>query len=519
MRTDTNETERTVSSICRSDGTTPAERYLKKLCDRSFLSLWSYPGVYRDQGKSGTKGDGKEVCDLLVVFENHIIIFSDKDCEFPSTGNVELDWSRWYRKAIQKSAEQVWGAERWILSHPNRLFLDRACAVPFPIDLPDSKVAKVHRVVVAHSASKPCVEAFGGSGSLIIAPQLTGEMHSAPLKDGGIPFAVGHINPSKGYVHVFDDTTLDIVMTKLDTITDFLGYLTKKEKFIASGKLTWAPGEHDLLAYYLQNYGADEEHDFIVPPDTTGVAIAEGLWEEYSNSAQRRAQLLADEISYAWDKLIETFSRHILAGTSYHLSHPGVENHERYLRLLAREPRTARRMLASALLELIDRTPKSIRATRTIFSSRDEGKLCYVFLLLPHPKSVQYDKYRQVRMELLKKYCMVTRLNVPVVQEIVGIATETGRAKGGSEDIAYVDARSWTPEHQTEARRLKSEMANLGLLGEYQGWMTTAEEYPDPPNSVDQQPASAPSVSMKGRGRNQPCHCRSGKKVKRCCGQ
>ena len=65
-------------AISRADGITDSERYLKKLCERTFLSLWSYPNVYRDQG-GAAKGDGKEVCDLLVVFENHIIMFSDND--------------------------------------------------------------------------------------------------------------------------------------------------------------------------------------------------------------------------------------------------------------------------------------------------------------------------------------------------------------------------------------------------------------------------------------------------------
>ena len=64
------------AAIERALGTTPTERYLKKLCDHTFLSLWSYPGVYRDQ-YAGEGGDGKEVCDLLVVFENDVIVFSD----------------------------------------------------------------------------------------------------------------------------------------------------------------------------------------------------------------------------------------------------------------------------------------------------------------------------------------------------------------------------------------------------------------------------------------------------------
>jgi hypothetical protein len=52
-------------TVARNEGITPDERYLKRLCDRSFLSLWRYVGLYRNQ-KSDGKGDGKELCDLLV---------------------------------------------------------------------------------------------------------------------------------------------------------------------------------------------------------------------------------------------------------------------------------------------------------------------------------------------------------------------------------------------------------------------------------------------------------------------
>jgi hypothetical protein len=80
-------------AVRRSEGVTPSERYLKRLCDRSFLSLWSYPGVFRDQGRTNGKGDGKEVCDLLVVFENHVIIFSDKYIQFDNAADVGVGWA------------------------------------------------------------------------------------------------------------------------------------------------------------------------------------------------------------------------------------------------------------------------------------------------------------------------------------------------------------------------------------------------------------------------------------------
>ena len=58
-----------------------------------------------------------------------------------------------------------------------------------------------------------------------------------------MPFTIGQIDPAKGYVHVFDDTALDIVMSTLDTITDFTAYLTKKEQFLTGNRIVMAAGK------------------------------------------------------------------------------------------------------------------------------------------------------------------------------------------------------------------------------------------------------------------------------------
>src|SRR5438094_7032303 len=79
-----------------------------------------------------------------------------------------------------------------------------------------------------------------------------GAQHTARRSEGGTPYAIGQVEPKRGFVHVFDDASLRIVMNTLDTITDFVGYLSKKEAFITSGGLLWAVGEDDLLAYYLR---------------------------------------------------------------------------------------------------------------------------------------------------------------------------------------------------------------------------------------------------------------------------
>ena len=94
--------------VKKSGGLTASENKLAILGYHTFLSLWSYPNPYKMQS------NGKELCDLLIVFDKHIIIFSDKDCAYGNSGDALVDWRRWYKKAIQKSAEQLIGAKNWI---------------------------------------------------------------------------------------------------------------------------------------------------------------------------------------------------------------------------------------------------------------------------------------------------------------------------------------------------------------------------------------------------------------------
>jgi hypothetical protein len=492
--------------IHRRDGTTSAERYLKQLCDRSFLSLWSYSGVYRDQFDSPTAKIGKEVCDLLVVFQNHIIIFSDKDCVYPDGNDKELNWRRWYKRAVKKSADQIWGAERWIKSNPQRIFLDPSCTQPFPYPLPDHTTAIFHRIIVAHGASEKCQALFGGSGSLMMDSTMIGSVHTASVTEGIRPFTIGQVDPAKGYVHVFDDTSLEIVMRTLDTITDFVQYLTKKERFMTSDRAIFIAGEEELLAYYLRDIDANKEHDFIVPPDIDGLGIEEGLWDEFISSPEYKAQQEANLVSYVWDGLIEQFNTHILGGTQYYTTPEGIDYSERNVRFLAREPRTRRRFLAESLLDAMEKTSSSMKYARVLEPSRPDDPY-YVFLILPHPDGISDEFYREGRRGLLEAYIMSTKSLYPQALDIVGIATENDpTSEHRSEDLLYLNTKNWTEEPQAKAQRIKQETGFLTNLTKFSG---VVREYPV-------EPQKSP---MKGRDRNKPCFCGSGKKFKKCCGR
>ncbi len=198
---------------------TPTEHFLAALAEHTFLRLWSYPSVYRDQG------NGKEICDLLAVFENHVVVFSDKFCEFPNTGNLSVDWNRWYSRAIKKAAAQAVGAERWLRSHPSRVFTDKTCSTPLPVPLPYGEDAVYHRVVVAHGSIARAKEYWldAHDGSLLINSSLRGDDHyCAPLEPdpdrlNGPQFQIGHVLPDGGYVHVLDTDSFVQVMQLLDT--------------------------------------------------------------------------------------------------------------------------------------------------------------------------------------------------------------------------------------------------------------------------------------------------------------
>ena len=71
-----------MQSVNEFDGTTESERYLASLARTTFLSLWSYSNVFRDQGLS-QQTVGKEIADLLVVCNDDVVVFSDKYCQFP----------------------------------------------------------------------------------------------------------------------------------------------------------------------------------------------------------------------------------------------------------------------------------------------------------------------------------------------------------------------------------------------------------------------------------------------------
>lgn len=465
--------------IVLSDGTTSSERHLARLCERTFLRMWSYPNLFTDRGRHGNVGVGKELCDLLVVFANDIIIFSDKSCEFPDSGNLEVDWKRWYRKSVKKSADQVFGAERWIKNFPARIFLDPNCQHPFPFEIPSGSEARFHRVVVASNAIERCRQHHGGSGSLHVAP-----VQPLSVASGEIPFFIGNVSPDRGFVHVFDEVALEIVLRELDTASDFVAYLGKKEDFILSGKLFAAAGEEDLLATYLVDINDEGVHDFLVPDGYDQVVIDQGHWANILQHPQYIQKRLEDEVSYLWDHVIDFMAGHTMNGTLEEGMQIGLGDHEKLLRTVAAENRLSRRLLAASLrdkIECPDLVPNGPEghSVRTMFNSQEKDDLAYVLAVVGGGAFNERPDFRQIRREFLREYAILTKQRYPALQRIVGIATDPWFIPDAerSVDMLYYDAEHFTQDDEDLANAFRGDFG-LAQRDQLDVVNTEISEYP-----------------------------------------
>ncbi|MCP1213981.1 hypothetical protein [Acetobacter okinawensis] len=471
-----------MTPIIRGEGLTPSEQRLARFADRAFLRLWSYPNTFNDRTKTAC-GGGQELADLLAVFENHVVLFSDKAIRWQEGKAIELAWSRWYRRAVNDAVVQLNGAERWLDLHPDRVFTDKHCTQPLPVPLPGKADRITHLVAVVSGAEAACRRYFSDPrGSLIIVPGLKGDAHVDITRSDFRPFLVGDVNPGGTFIHVFDPVGLEFVMSELDTVADLTAYLTARTKFLRSGKINLAAGEEHLLAAYMMNGFKDGKPGFI--PEKlrkrtrrAQLVIPEGEYETYVSS-QLYAEIAGlKKQSMLWDEVIELVTQHVLDGTSISILNyePSVALSEEALRVIAAEPRMNRVSLAHALWGAMTRcvTEGMARFVRRTSVTRrfPMHHVGYLFLILPQDKGAgSYEEYRVYRSRMLLTYCLSLFREQPKLDTVVGMAFDVylkdGEIRTRSEDVLALEPPDWTPEEiaNLQANRALFEMVDLREL-------------------------------------------------------
>ncbi len=449
----------------RSEGLTESEQLLAKLCDESFLKLWTYPNLYKKRAK--------ELIDVLVVFGDDVILFSDKSCGYTDSGDTEVDWLRWFKKSVAKSARQIEQAERWIRSYPHSIFLDAKCTEPLPIALPPVGRMRVHRICVALNALDRA-EVETGRRSLAIKPSAQG---------GEEAFTIGKIGEARGCVHVFDEECLEVILKELSTAPDFIHYLNSKTALFDRGRFVLAEAETDLLAYYLWNGRTFPFHTPLArlawsliraafrfdgslrtsflwdwrkwPPAAARMRLEPDLWAKVEASAEFQRGRQENEISEFWDNLIEYVTGLYLDDDLEFGNEIEMSDYERLVRLMAGENRFFRRTLAKAILDRADRARENAISTLLPSSQTD---VTYVLYIGRGDQGGDHNAYRAARAEELRRRCHAAKAVHPDRRWIVGMALDARGVEGSSEDFMLLDTQDWTAEAIQAAGVLRQEL-------------------------------------------------------------
>lgn len=382
-------------------GLTPSEKFVNALCEKSFLKLWTHPNP---KGKKG-----KELCDCLIVCAEHVIIISVKEIQYKDTGD-HFGYERWTKKAIEDSAGQIWGAERWLQSqetierHDGRIII-----------LPEQSDRKYHRISV--SLGSEC---------------------QIPITWGDLGF---------GFVHVCDENSTKILFEELDTITDFTNFLQYSEKLMNKSRLVLfdGGGMQDLIALYLQNsldfHMEDNSPDMLV--------ISDDLWTGFSISNEYKYMKLDFKSSYIWDRLIEYYTKDLLTDGMFDMYNKDITKNEQALITMALQPRGHRANLADSFMEFLQKPELKI-ASRAVTGHDDTA---FVFL-------IGSSADREYRAKELLLRCLVIRQKFPNMTTVVGIATDRPNASeiGYSSDIAYLYLPELTLEDEKMINRMQNEL-------------------------------------------------------------
>ena len=417
-------------SINKQEGVTDSEKLLSELCERTFLKLWSWP--------SPRKQDGKEICDVIAIFDDHVFIFFDRESKSIQRANKDIDitWERWKKEVIDKQVQTARGATRYVRDR-KPIFIDRKCKKSLPIPIPNTPI--IHRIVVAHGAKEACEQHSEDNiyGSLAIS-------YGRSRLPFPTPFLVELERNDP--VHVLDSVNLEIVLSELDTFHDFAAYICEKEEAIEKHDLTYC-GEEDLLGHYFMNLDSARQRYRIGvdDPSLTGAMIPEGAWKTFIEEGYRDRREKENAPSYLWDEIIQRSYQFALDGRSGGASAFGANN---ALFEMSREPRMSRRTLSKNMLEAIDAFPATDSGIvyKTIYMQSDERSKMYVFLQMTcHGKP--FDECREARRSLLEVACGVVRNRFDHLKTVVGIAIEPPKySENNAEDFLLLKCATWSNE-------------------------------------------------------------------------
>lgn len=421
------------------------EEFVNEIAYNSFLKYWCYPSP-KDEN-----GDKKEICDLLILFGDTVIIVSVKNYGFKE------NYSRYFRNTLDKAVKQIYGAERKLFSkhqdvyfkHPNKS-LEK---------FNNERIEKVFRIIVN-------------------------------LGEGVKFYPFNCETKNEKFVTIFDKKSFETIIKELDTIPDFIEYLNKRELLFSDKIVTILPGEendfpietaaqffeythnsfdtverqsillsgkeHDLLAHYLIN---DSSFPDLMKSKEYGMMFfqLDGKWEEYISRKEVLLKKQSDINSYFIDELVK---REILSS-----SNPKSEE-------LAKEllsfDRFHRRMISNNLLQFYNEY-KDYRGMRIARRYGDFNGTGVVFVFY---STEMKDQLVNVLLDItIDSFCLYSNYKSNKMI-LIAITKDLHHFKMGlTKDIM--------PFSKDKEQQVREDIKDLGWFTNIEEIQVTEKEYPD----------------------------------------
>lgn len=363
-----------------------AEEWITELAEKTFISDWCYPNPRLP--------DGKELCDLLIVYDDTAIIWQIKDLKLGDDG-------KYSHREVQKNLRQVIGARRQLVDLKTPLTLTNPRRGTELFD--PSKIKTVH-----------LISALVGSG----------EDHSSFMEEY-----------KKHTVHVFSREFIEIALNELDTISDFCYYLDKKEHLVRTNThLMVLGGEKELLGFFLLNNRSFERISRSESGKVASAIIDEGIWREFTSRPEVTKRDAHNHISYLWDELIN-------------IAHECGSDYEQVARELARPNRFFRRILSKAFYDGSIRAAKEVPPLFRRLIDIDGVTYCFIF--------TDNTIDRESRKDALATTAFVARGIKKENKKVVGIATEKGFSDGRSFDFVFIELPEWTAVNEATFNQVR----------------------------------------------------------------
>lgn len=233
------------------------ENFVISLAEKSYLKYWCFSNPI------DSTGDKKEICDLLILFDDTAIIISVKN--YTVNGNYQ----RFLSKVVGKSSKQLFGAEK-------KLFKSKQIVLNHPLQGEVQFNAETYRHVYKITVS------------------VGEDFENYDFID---------YDDVKGTVNIFNRETFEILINELDTIKDLTEYLKLRENLLLSNnKLKCNCSEKDLVAYYLLN--GRELHQELYNDFENFTKSLINKWNEYLENRSVFLKKLEDQKSYFIDKIV-----------------------------------------------------------------------------------------------------------------------------------------------------------------------------------------------------------------------